>query len=216
MYLLDPFYSTYKLYHRTESTQRGHGPCHAERPSLPPSTRQTGVGTHGAVKAVPREEAPKFPDMCPSTQDNLTTPPRGLAIIPGNLKQCIGIFEEAVCVSLIYFMLRNKNLSWWLTPLQRFSLFDSPILVGVGWGWVLLQVSRRGSPLGPCWSHSREMKRWPPTQGSKDFCSAAAYVTPITFHWPEQVTWPSLISTCRRYRSFPRLGGRAANTWTMM
>lgn len=76
-------------------------------------------------------------------------PPRGLAIIPGNLKQCVGIFKEAVCVSLIYLMLRNKNLNWWLTPLQRFSLFDSPVLVGVGWGWVLLTASQqKGQPVG--------------------------------------------------------------------
>lgn len=82
--------------------------------------------------------------MCPSTQDNLTPPPRGLAIIPGKLKQCIGVFEKAVCVSLIYLMLRNKNLSWWLTPLRRTSLFDSPILVGAG----STASQQKGQPVG--------------------------------------------------------------------
>ena len=139
--------------------------------------------------------------MRPSTQDSLTPPPRGLAVIPGNLKQCAGIVKGAVSVSLIYLTLSNKDLRWRLTPPQRISLLGSSILVGVG--WVLQQVSNRGSPLGPCWSPSRGMKRWPPTQGMKDFRSAVAYVRPVTFPWPEQVMWPSLISAWKRCRSFP-------------
>lgn len=70
------------------------------------------------------------------------------------------------------------------------------------------------APSGPCWSLSGKIKRWPHTQGCKGFCSGVAYVTQITFHWPEQVTWPSLISTCRRCRILPQ--GRAANIWTIL
>lgn len=80
-------------------------------------------------------------------------------------------------------MLRNKNLSWWLTPHPEDFPLRQSHPGGGGFYCKSAEGAARWDPAGLV----TEVKRWPLLEGSKDFSSARHASHQSTLHWPEQV-----------------------------